>query len=651
MKIAYSLIVLLCVLSQAAEECFDCRKIEPIQLALPEFKNHLKMAEEKDANSLFCLGWSFFHGTGPNKEINYDQAEKWLLNYAISSGPKGFAYLVDVALKKKNIDTLLLYAEHGADALSLSQLLDIADFCSVRKERKHAKHYYSNAHQYLMTHKSVLDFTKWYPIICTKYAKFLLVSPLSDERANAFSLFEKLADEGDIDASYNIASTLCESYWSDVELRGEAFKYLSKILKSPLFTLDHPKRDGVYRLMGYLHEYGYNKMSPNISKALQYYDKSKNTSLYRARLVLTNRIKGDRNKAKADILQFASSNIGCAYLYGSALFAEGAIAEAVTYMEKLSGESPLSQLQIAIAYHYGFGVDKNREKAKHYFGQIIEKNTKYDPTRALQVARGYIHLLGLGGVKADITAGLALLDAAEKMEDNVYFLTEDLFPIVKKFREQQQNRIIKELCGPTRKKKKKKSVNNQQSEISNVSSQSSVDEEITKNESNPFLVNVNKWNKYFKTSDESYVENIDANNCTFVIHDSKRDEELIVKGDTFPNRDFTEIKALTFHPRIFERQGLTGSYVNHSVAYDHSFAEMLDYVIQYTGEYVPFMKSSRDSVEDQLVASVVRKDIKTGHEILTRAEYTFGQKNNDAYVYHRLLRPLSQRNDICDNNS
>ena len=158
----------------------------------------------------------------------------------------------------------------------------------------------------------------------------------------------------------------------------------------------------------------------------------------------------------------------------------------------------------------------------------------------------------------------------------------------------------------------------------------------------PFTITQQEWNEYFKVDDGSYVSNINIQNKSFIIEDPKREQQLIVKFNALPERDFTEIEALQFHKRIFERQGLSKKKLKHSTKYNHDFAEMLDYVIQYLGELVPFTKDGSAKQEDQLIADVTRKDINSGKEISCKAEYTFSQKNGDIYVYHRLFRPIKK---------
>lgn len=111
----------------------------------------------------------------------------------------------------------------------------------------------------------------------------------------------------------------------------------------------------------------------------------------------------------------------------------------------------------------------------------------------------------------------------------------------------------------------------------------------------------------------------------------------------FPNRDLAEIDALQFHKRIFQRQNAPKRRLKYTKTMrDHTFAEMLDYVIQYVGELVPFIKDGSPEPVDELIAYVTRVDTKTGKKTECKAEYAFGQKGDDVYVYHRLLRPIKK---------
>ena len=291
---------------------------------------------------------------------------------------------------------------------------------------------------------------------------------------------------------------------------------------------------------------------------------------------------------------------------------------------------PLVALQLGIAYHYGFGVEQNEQKAQIYFQKILnDPDLSY---RSLLLARGYMYLFGLGGVKKDITKGLALIDESESKFDDVYFETDQILPAIGKLRAEQAALMQKELIGEEQEKKVKKKKKRAQQSILPV-----VEEQP---EDDPFQTTEKEWNEYFGVDDGSYVSLIDKKNKVFIINDPKREQQLIVKFETLPDRDLTDIAALKYHKRILERQGHTKRRLKHTTKYNHDFAEMLDYVIQYLGEYVPFAKDGSDKHDDQLIATVIRKDLKTGKEVINKAEYTFGQKGDDVYVYHRLLRPI-----------
>ncbi len=287
-------------------------------------------------------------------------------------------------------------------------------------------------------------------------------------------------------------------------------------------------------------------------------------------------------------------------------------------------------MQLGIAYHYGFGVEQNEAKAREYFQKILNDP---DPSyRSLLLARGYMYLFGLGGLKKDITKGLALISESENKLDDVYFETDQLLPAISKLRAEQAELIQKQLIGQeSEKKAKKKKKRAPQSSLPIV-------EEAA--EDDPFQTTEKEWNEYFGVDDGSYVSLIDKKNKVFVIADPKREQQLMVKFEALPDRDLTDIAALKYHKRILERQGHAKRRLKRTTRYNHDFAEMLDYVIQYLGESVPFVKDGSDKRDNQLIATVIRKDLKTGKETINKAEYTFGQKGDDIYVYHRLLRPM-----------
>ena len=453
----------------------------------------------------------------------------------------------------------------------------------------------------------------------------------------AMEIFTRLAKENHIQGMYFLA--LANLYGNEftqknpqtatklllrIEAAGEPINHHDKIFYLQSFNL-----------LGHLFEKGFGNIKPNLGQAVQYYNQSYyfNGQLHIARLILTGKIAGDREQAKKIFEEQASTSKFAAYLYGTFLISEGEQERGIALLEKATQHteetSPLSYLQLAIAYHSGFGVDQDEDKAQEYFKKISDDPD--DRYRSLFLARGYMNLFGIG-VKQNVKKGFALIDEAENKIDDVFFATDQLFPAIKKLKTERAEADLRLLLEEEETAKKKKGKNQYKPQAKKNETQELIE--------SPFNVTAEAWNANFMVNDGSFVSKIDTEEKIFIINDVQRHEQLIVRAKELPKRDFTEIEALKFHKRIFERQGLGKMKLEHNTMYNHTFAEMLDYVIQYVGERVPFSSDGSSALEDQLIVNVTRKNTDTGKEISCKAEYTFGQKGEDVYVYHRLLRPI-----------
>lgn len=352
----------------------------------------------------------------------------------------------------------------------------------------------------------------------------------------------------------------------------------------------------------------------DIQKALEYYQKNQLLgSFHRARLVLTNKIPGDKQAAEQDLKKGADGGAPMAlFLIGSKLFLESP-EDGISYLQKASGgknETPLIWLQLAIAHKYGIGVKANNKTVDCYLSKI--KNNSETHYKSLLLARGYMRLMGLG-VGKDTKEGLRLIDESETKIDDVYFKTEDLLPFLDSLKKKHESWSA-----------------------ASAAAASIVQAPEGKDET-PLSLSKEQWNDHFTTDDGSIVKRIDLSSKQIELFDRERNEKLVVHLPTAIERDLACISALTFHSRIFKRQQVKRENTKHN----HTFAQMLDYVIQYCGQLVPFVKDGISQSQDCLIADVTRIDLSTGKKVECRAEYTFiaDKKSDDACVYHRLLRP------------
>ena len=258
-------------------------------------------------------------------------------------------------------------------------------------------------------------------------------------------IFKGLMPANNIQALYFFS--LAYLYGNEVIQKNpqEAEKLLLKIEKlgEPRTTTDKMFYLSALNTLGWMFEKGFGRIKPDFNKAVAYYKKEYDFAgkFHIARLILTEKISGNYEQAKK-ILEDASSesnpNTLAAFLYGTMLIAEGNQHQGLCFLEKVDQKQedtqPLASLQLGIAYQYGFGVEQNEIKAQEYFKKIMN-----DPIRAIDLYSylGLLYLFGLGGHKKDVNKGLALIAESENKIDDVFFTTEQLFPIIKKLKAEQ----------------------------------------------------------------------------------------------------------------------------------------------------------------------------------------------------------------------
>jgi TPR repeat protein len=596
-----------------------------------------KEAESDNPDLQYLLACYYYYGLIPSGQRDLKQAEYWLLKARKNGDLRAFILLIELAQKQGDAQKLINYTYDAINRGFLDQYYYLGNNYLTQKKYTKAVEAWEKAINSLRDYQNNPHF-KWVTELAQVQTARLLKKGLSHKDIKkALEILTDLAGKNNIHALFFLAVAYLEGV-NDLPRNIEmAQKLLSKIegFGEPKVFEDVQIYYQTLRLLGEVYE---KRPYKNIKKALEYYQKAGvGGKLHIARLVIAKKIPGDFEQAKKTLRDAAyqeNPELLAAYLYGTMLIREGDQQEAISLLEKVDEKNlenhSLVALQLGIAYHYGFGVEQDEKKAQKYFNKILD-----DPEqgyRSSRLARGYLYLFGLGGVKKDITKGLALINESDDKADDVYFETDQLLPAIGKLRAEQAALMQKELIGdePEKKVKKKKKRAPQPTLL--------IVEEVA--EDDPFQTTEKEWNEYFGVDDGSYVSLIDKKNKVFIINDPKREQQLIVKFETLPDRDLTDIAALKYHKRILERQGHTKRRLKHTTKYNHDFAEMLDYVIQYLGESVPFAKDGSDKHDDQLIATVIRKDLKTGKEVINKAEYTFGQKGDDVYVYHRLLRPI-----------
>lgn len=610
-----------------------------IHIQEPELKRLIEQAEKGDAKVQYELACAYYYGlTNPTMQSSLKDAEHWFLFARKSGDLRAFLFLIELAQKQNDTQKLINYTYEAIDRGFNDQYYYLGKIYLNQKKYKKAQEAFEKAIQSLKDYQNDHYF-KWIIDSAKVEVANIIRKGLSGVKNDkkAISILTELANLDNIHALFSLAMINLEGSENLQRNVERAHYLLSKIEKN-----GEPKRfEDIYLyhraifLLGNLYE---NDPYNNINLAKEYYNKAYNWDgkYHLARLVISKKINGDIEQAKKILQEGAlreNPALLAAYIYGTMMIGEGNQQEGITILEKVDEKSPdnhsLVALQLGIAYSYGFGVEQNEQTAQKYFNKILnDTELSYKSTL---LGKGYLYLFGLGGVKKDIAKGLALINESENKLDDVYFETDQLLPAISKLRAEQAAVMQKELIGQEPEKKVKKKKKRAAESTLPV---------VEEPEDDPFQTTEKEWNEYFAVDDGSYVSLIDKKNKVFIINDPKRDQQLIVKFENLPARDLTDIAALKYHKRILERQGYTKRRLKHTTKYNHDFAEMLDYVIQYLGEYVPFAKDGSDKHDDQIIATVIRKDLKTGKEVINKAEYTFGQKGDEVYVYHRLLRPI-----------
>lgn len=409
--------------------------------------------------------------------------------------------------------------------------------------------------------------------------------------------------------------------------------------------------------LGLMNERGFGIDKPSYFKASEEYKVSGlRGRLHYEQLVWTNKIDGDKAVAKEIFKNVACTygDIVATFMYSAILIAEGQEEEGVKILQEAYSKNKnmlsMSMLQLGIAYWYGAGIERDQAKALDLF----EKINKNENAEAL-VAQGYLYLKGLG-VEQDIDKGLALIDESKNKITMNYLDPEVLFPDIREMREHRAETMRQALLAEEEgQKKSKKGKGKARPAISTVSTPSSSSSSSSSLGSTSeysaatripdiFDITPEKWNKLWEVEDGSEVSRVDRSKKVIVINDPKEKEELIVTVQDKPYRMFADVRQLKEDPRIKQRQLEGTEQERHS----HSFAQMLNYVIQCAGSLVPWVKDGSSEVKDSLITHVTRVDIQSRKETDCTAEYTFYKnkksgKNPTDILYHRLLRPEWQK--------
>ena len=610
---------------------------------LEGFQTIIDLANQGDVNSQYTLGYCYFHRINPSQKQDLQKAEEWLLKARNNKFLRAYKLLVSVAMAENNDEKVVNYSLAAGQAGMVEAYYNVAFAYNMKQNYKKAREYFfKTAHE--IQQEDTFPFLKQIKQnALVEYAILLMYGKGGPKDVfKALDIFKELAAKNNLQATFQLGAAYFYGNEAVEKNPEEAEKLFLKIINSNDQTPNaQDAQIQAINFLGVMYEKGFGNLKPNIQKAIEYYKKEYDYlgKFHIARLILNGKIKGNQNESKKlleDSFLKNPRNKLAGYLYGTFLLLGESPEEGIATFEKIKQQggyvSPLVLLQLAIAYHFGFGTDQNEEKSKELFQLIL--NDQDDSKRSIFLVRGYMRFLGLGVAK-DIKKAFALIEESENKVEDVYFTVDELFPAIAKFKSEL---AAQELLAEEEKAKKKKE------KIEHKSPKQLSNEPIQKNiNKNPFKVTVQEWNAYFDVKDGSRVIKIDAEKNIFVIHDPQRNEQLLVMVNKLPARDFTEIEGLKFDQRIFERQGLGKIKLSHQTTYDHSFAEMLDYVIQFVGEIVPFSKEGGKKKQDQLTVKVIRKNVETGEELLCTAEYTFYQKGEELFVYHRLLRPIKRK--------
>jgi len=429
--------------------------------------------------------------------------------------------------------------------------------------------------------------------------------------------------------------------------------------------------------VGLFYEWGTFGTKPDIAKASQYFKMAKDAASIRgkmhlARLILTDKIPSNeeqKKQAENDLkycATYVNGNDIALYLYSALLINRGDIEQAFDLLTQyykpntnLIPITPMVALQLAIGYQDGWGnLPKSPTIAAKYFSEIDLNQTS--PFRSPYLARAYLYIMGLG-VEKNLEKGFQLLDESMDKFDDIFLNIDALYPEINKIKDayiQQKAKHLQELLDLDEKEKaekeKKASAKHHKSKgkaqpqaLATPSSigepsggessragalraQESRELENKPKQRNIFDISKKDWGFWEANGDGSRISKIDRTNREITIDDPARNEQLIVTVDPTPYRHFVDLTELIYHPRL-----------NTQLDTDHTFAKMLDYVIQCAGKMGQFVKIGETQPRDQIIAYVKRINNETHIQSHCKAEYTFYKTaDGKQHLYHRLLRPI-----------
>lgn len=559
----------------------------------------------------YCLGVYhilLFENLG--KQESLESAEFWFLKAKEQGCERSYCNLIQIYMRTGNYEKAIAIGLEGITAKKYACYLQIMQAYESKSDKEKA---IEIAKEGINTIKNNLDYIHIIMELKHELGLLLVRSKSTRDIKTGIELLTELFELGYHKAHVSLAIVYAfGNQCTKVDLR-RSQKMLKTFLSLP--NVAEKMISHAVALLGYLYE-----VSNEISEATNVY-KSKLESCgkyHLARLTLSGKINGDYEKARKLLEEGFRSSEVLTLFYSLLLMAEGN-AESSREIYEINHNKSLFHvvmtLQYAIAYKYGFGFVQSDSYAETLCTLI---KAFPDGQEAVMFCKGYIKLLGLDG-PVDIKEGLALIDASKNSKPDPYFPRHAFMPVVEKRREQYSAAVLNELLAVPKISKKQKP-------------------KKTKNagtyKQNPFTT-VEFWNSNeFPINDSCKVKTIDVENHTIVVESPDEIFEIIVDG--FKD-DARWVKTLLYHQRIKERQGV-GTMIDAKTKHDHTFPEIIDYIIQVGGIEVPFMKNG--IIHEQLVMPVRRINKSTNQIVYCRAEYTFGQDISGAkYVYHRLLRP------------
>ncbi len=619
-----------------------------IPLVLSVFAPHVCCSENRGPESEYDYAVWILNGLSTNPEASQEMISRVENTFLRTRDKYSDArrMLIKVASLQNDPDKQIRYAQDSVEHGNPGDNLYIARAYEKKKNYKKTQEYLE---------KTIASGSTYINTARVELAVLLFQGkggPKDIYRAQKY--LQDAANDNSLQGKFNLAMSYVNGPKELPKDPETAYKILSEVIKIPIQNIEKSEMEyyfEAYAQLGLIIEKGFKGYKPDPARAYSYFKKLQELgngmgTVHCARLIISKKVPGDINSAKADLKKLADDGMPFAkFIYSSILISEGQQDEGIRLLDDSYTRNqqilPVGMLQLAIAYHYGIGVEKDEQKTL----ELLEKinNDPDDRWRSLFLARAYMRFLGLG-VKKDIKKVNELLEKANEKSDDVYLDTYQLFPSLKSLIEEQAQKLLKEEeLEKSKKKGKKKAVIEQEEPI--LAGESST-ASTSGQEAQESFITIAEWKKIFKASDDgSFVSAIDPVLKMITIQDPQRHEELIVYAAENRFRDLSEIEYLKIATWALIRQGIKKpKKIEHaptaSQEYNHSFADMLDYAIQYAGQLVPWVKAGSADPEDQLTVDVIRKNTKTGKELSCRAEYTFGQNG----VYHRLLRPLKERN-------